>query len=72
MIATKSFYKRELPKNLVAFSSDKGKQLFKEALISGHMENYFQLAEQLTTQQELAYCGPASLIMCLNALQVDP
>ena len=36
------------------------------------MENYFKLAEQFTTQQEPAYCGPASLIMVLNSLKVDP
>ena len=36
------------------------------------MENYFCLAEQFTTQSEPSYCGPASLIMCLNALAIDP
>lgn len=40
--------------------------------MSGSMENYFCLAEQFTTQSEPSYCGPASLIMCLNALQIDP
>ena len=67
-----TFYKRELPQHLVPFSSQKGKLLFKEALSTGNLENYFLLAEQFTTQQHPAYCGPASLIMCLNALQVDP
>ena len=36
------------------------------------MENYFKLAEQFTTQADPAYCGPASLIMVLNSLQIDP
>ena len=36
------------------------------------MENYFKLAEQFTTQADPAYCGPASLIMALNSLQIDP
>ena len=36
------------------------------------MENYFKLAEQFTTQSDPAYCGPASLIMVLNSLKVDP
>ena len=36
------------------------------------MENYFGLAEQYTTQSEPEYCGPASLTMVLNALNIDP
>jgi len=56
----------------VSFSSSEGKELFKEALLSGGLGNYFCLAEQFTTQSEPSYCGPASLIMCLNALQIDP
>ena len=67
-----SFYKRTLPEKLVPFSSAQGKILFREALISGYMENYFPLSEQLTTQSEPAYCGPASMIMVLNALYIDP
>ena len=63
-----SVYKRELPANLVGFSTRKGKALFQEALASGSMESYFKLAEQFTTQEEPAYCGPASLVMVLNAL----
>ena len=38
----------------------------------GTMENYFGLAEQYTTQSEPEYCGPASLTMILNALNIDP
>ena len=67
-----SYYKRNLPSDLIAFSSPHGKRLFKQALQSQSLENYFLLAEQFTTQQDPAYCGPASLIMCLNALNVDP
>ena len=40
--------------------------------MDGTMENYFKLAEQFTTQADPAYCGPASLIMVLNSLQIDP
>ena len=36
------------------------------------MENYFHLSEQFLTQSEPAYCGPASLLMVLNALNIDP
>ena len=67
-----TFYMRTLPEHTIAFSSSKGKVLFKQALMANTMENYFKLAEQFTTQQEPAYCGPASLIMVLNSLQIDP
>jgi len=49
-----------------------GKKIFKESLMAGTMENYFGLAEQYTTQSEPEYCGPASLTMVLNALNIDP
>ena len=70
--STTSVYMRELPEHTVSFSSPMGKTLFKQALMAGTMENYFKLAEQFTTQAEPAYCGPASLIMVLNSLQIDP
>ena len=57
---------------MVSFASKQGKQLFAQALMQGTMENYFKLAEQFTTQMDPAYCGPASLTMVLNSLQVDP
>ena len=47
-------------------------KLFGESLAQGYMHNYFSLAEQFTTQSEPSYCGPASLIMVLNALHIDP
>ena len=56
----------------MSFSSKEGKILFKEAMIDGYMENYFSLGEQFITQSEPSYCGPASLIMVLNALEIDP
>ncbi|KAF2073651.1 hypothetical protein CYY_005036 [Polysphondylium violaceum] len=67
-----SFYKRNLPSHLVEFSSQEGKQLFKEALENGHMEGYFSLAEQFVSQSDPAYCGLATLAMVLNALKIDP
>ena len=44
-----TFYKKEMPSNLVVFSSLRGKAYFKKALDKGGMENYFNLAEQFTT-----------------------
>lgn len=48
--ALPGWYQRPLPPNLVPFSSNRGKQLFKEAVIRGGMEGYFALAEQFQTQ----------------------
>lgn len=41
-------------------------------MLDGYMSNYFPLSEQFITQAEPAYCGPASLAMVLNSLNVDP
>ena len=70
---TTSFHRRELPSPpAIAFSSEEGRQIFREALAEGYMEGYFLLAEQFRTQDEPAYCGLATLTMVLNALAVDP
>jgi glutathione gamma-glutamylcysteinyltransferase len=49
-----------------------GKKLFKEALTDGYMEAYFHLSDQFVTQIEPFTCGPSSLVMVLNALEIDP
>ncbi|KAG0377619.1 hypothetical protein BGX24_005751 [Mortierella sp. AD032] len=67
-----SFYRRKLPEHLVSFTSPKGKQLFREMLTEGYGEGYFSLVGNFTTQSEPAYCGPSSLAMVLNSLEVDP
>ncbi|KAJ1743510.1 hypothetical protein LPJ78_000869 [Coemansia sp. RSA 989] len=67
-----TFYRRELPKDLVSFTSADGRKLFKESLNQGFAEGYFNLAGNFTVQSEPAYCGPSSLAMVLNALEVDP
>lgn len=67
-----NFYRRPLPSICISFSSDDGKILFKEAMVNGQMENYFRLASQFRTQDEPAFCGLATLVMVLNALEIDP
>ncbi|UIZ23344.1 hypothetical protein KXD40_007688 [Peronospora effusa] len=69
-----SFHRRHLPQNCIAFSSPEGRKLFTEAINSSnnYMQIYFPLAEQFITQAEPAFCGLATLAMCLNALQIDP
>lgn len=68
----KTFYRRVLPDVCVAFSSERGKQLFTDALATGYMNCYFTLASQFRTQDEPSYCGLSSLVMVLNALAIDP
>ncbi|MDD5332807.1 MAG: phytochelatin synthase family protein [Rhodoferax sp.] len=65
-------YKRTLPDEQIPFSATQGRTVFQEALTGGGMHSYFALAEQFQTQAEPTYCGISSLVMVLNALQVDP
>ncbi|XP_041371330.1 glutathione gamma-glutamylcysteinyltransferase-like [Gigantopelta aegis] len=65
-------YRRPLPDTCISFTSELGKKLFCESLSSGHMNCYFKLAAQFSTQDDTAYCGPTSLVVVLNALAVDP
>uniref|UniRef100_K3WJ27 glutathione gamma-glutamylcysteinyltransferase n=1 Tax=Globisporangium ultimum (strain ATCC 200006 / CBS 805.95 / DAOM BR144) TaxID=431595 RepID=K3WJ27_GLOUD len=70
-----SFHRRHLPQDCIAFSSPEGRKLFTQALNrmeNNYMQIYFPLAEQFITQAEPAFCGLATLAMCLNALQIDP
>ena len=64
-------YRRPLPDELISFSSDEGKLIFKESLGSGGCEGYFDLAAQFHTQDEPAYCGLGSFTMVMNSLNVD-
>lgn len=67
-----TFQERCLLEGEVSFSSQKGRQLFTEALDNGYMENYFFLSEQFHTQSESTSGGRASLAMVLNSLRIDP
>lgn len=70
---SRTFYKRELPTPpAVAFSSEEGQAIFRDALTAGTMQGFFRLVEQFRTQDEPAYCGLASVAMVLNALAIDP
>jgi glutathione gamma-glutamylcysteinyltransferase len=57
---TNTFYQRQLPTNLVRFSSSEGKRYFREAMDDGRAEGFFPLTGNFTTQSEPAYCGPSS------------
>ncbi len=68
----RTLYRRPLPADAIAFSSDEGRQVFAEALAAGGLEGYFPLAEQFHTQSDPAFCGLGSLVVALNALGIDP
>jgi len=71
-MTVEGFYRRPLPEALVAFASDDGRRIFREALDAGGLEGWFALAEQFHTQSDPAYCGLGTLVMVLNALAIDP
>jgi Phytochelatin synthase len=56
-----------LPGNLVDLRSEQGEKLLKE---SADLEAFGPLVSNFVTQKTQAYCGVASLVMVLNALQV--
>ncbi|RKP23191.1 Phytochelatin synthase, partial [Syncephalis pseudoplumigaleata] len=63
---------RQLPACLVSFTSDRGRELFRQALDEGTADAYFTLAGCFATQEEPAFCGLSTLSIALNALEVDP
>ena len=56
-----------LPQSLVGAASDQGEALLIEAEAR---EAYFPLASNFLTQQNQAFCGVASMVMVLNALEL--
>ena len=65
-------HRLRLPPPAVQLASAQGKEFFRDALLSGGAECYFRLAEAFHTQSEPAFCGLGTLVMVLNALEVDP
>lgn len=68
------FYRREIEEGsaLVLFGSAEGRQLLAGCISAGTAEAYFPLAEQFMTQSDPPFCGPTTIVMVLNSLQVDP
>ncbi len=56
-----------LPPNLISADSAAGEYFFSE---SEAREAYFPLANHFVTQKYQSYCGVASIVMVLNALQI--
>ncbi|NES85672.1 MAG: glutathione gamma-glutamylcysteinyltransferase [Moorea sp. SIO2B7] len=56
-----------LAENLINFNSSEGEKLLIE---SEARQDYFPLSMHFVTQDNLAYCGVASIVMVLNALSI--
>ena len=56
-----------LAANLINFSSIEGEKLLTESTAK---RDFFPLSSQFVTQDNLAYCGVASMVMVLNALAI--
>ncbi|MET1028624.1 MAG: phytochelatin synthase family protein [Dongiaceae bacterium] len=56
-----------VPPNLIALDSQQGRRLLLEATTT---TDFYPLSEQFVTQKTQAFCGVASLVMVLNALQM--
>lgn len=66
------FHRRQLPAPAIALSSTEGRAMLKTAMAESSMEIFFRLAEAFHTQAEPAFCGLGTLVVVLNALEVDP
>ncbi len=53
--------------NLINFNSTEGEKLLTESTAK---RDFFPLSSQFVTQDNLAYCGVASMVMVLNALAI--
>ncbi|HEX7110005.1 MAG TPA: phytochelatin synthase family protein [Aestuariivirga sp.] len=56
-----------LPQSLIGAATDQGEALFLDA---DAREAYFPLASNFLTQQNQSFCGVASMVMVLNALEL--
>ena len=65
-------YRRELPETCIAFNSEKGRTIFREAIKTKYMNIHYTLLEQFQTQANPYLCAFGTISMVLNALRVDP
>lgn len=67
-----SFYRRDLPTDLIELSSEEGKIRFQRAMQNNEAEVFFPLISNLQTQSHPTFCGLTTLVTVLNTLQIDP
>lgn len=58
-----------LPKDLIAFGESSGVKLLNSSV---NKDDFFRLVRYFVTENGLAYCGVASAVMVLNALDIPP
>ncbi|KAF4658613.1 hypothetical protein FOZ61_005501 [Perkinsus olseni] len=67
-----SWYMRQMPSDLIPFRSPKGRELLAKCLQGPCAESYLSLSQHFVGQQAPPNCGPATLAMVLNSLEIDP
>lgn len=70
----KSLFRRQLPcpPAISSLEDEIGRDLFAKALVTGNARCFFALVSAYKTQSEPAYCGLATLVICLNTFMIDP
>lgn len=66
LVIPQTYAAESLPKHLIRFSSPTGVLFLKENI----QRNALKLLEHFTTQKTVTYCGAASAVMVLNALEI--
>mmetsp|Transcript_636 Transcript_636/g.531 ORF Transcript_636/g.531 Transcript_636/m.531 type:complete len:144 (+) Transcript_636:3-434(+) len=61
-----------MPSDLIPFRSPKGRELLAKCLQGPCAESYLSLSQHFVGQQAPPNCGPATLAMVLNSLEIDP
>jgi hypothetical protein len=67
-----SLYKRKMPNVGINFTSRVSQEMLKESLEQGSAASFFHIIDQLHTQTDPMYCGPATMTCIFNALGIDP
>lgn len=71
-LSQESIYKCPEPEQGVNFTSQEGKKLLSDCLISNTANPFFPIIDNYNTQTYGSYCGPVNLASLLNAFSVDP
>jgi len=72
------FHRRQLPSTCIDLASAEGQKRFISAISPSlstnttHPGYVLNLLSQFRTQDEPSFCGISTLVMCLNALMIDP
>jgi len=67
-----SLYKRKNSNVGINFTSRMSQEMLRESMEDKSAESFFHLIDQLHTQTDPMYCGPATMTCLFNALGIDP